>query len=923
MLLGRDAERQRIDQVLAGARGARSATLVLVGEAGIGKSALLAYAAEQAGGMHVLHARGIESEAQIPFASLLELVRPALGRLGRIPQPHAAALEAALALRPAGSYERFAVGAATLGLLAAYAEDSPVAVLIDDAHWLDRPSAEAVLFALRRMLSDRVAAVIAVRDGEKSVFGGADLPTIDIGGLTAEETRSLVPRLSAVTAHRLQELTGGNPLAIEELAGVGDDLMIVPADAPVQVPQRVAEAYVSRLKALDPAARRLLCLAAAAGSDDLRRLARAAESLGIEITELTLAERAGLISLRPGRVEFRHPLARSAIYAASDPEERRQAHHALAATLPDRDRDRRAWHLAAAAIGLDDSASSALEQAGTRSRERSAFATASAAYERAGRLASDPDRAGSMLLQAGEAAWHAGLGERAISLLDEARAASVEPMRRVAIDELIGHIATRRGPIMRGHEILVAAAREASADQAVAMLADAAAACFYAGEPVAMLDAARRAQQALPGTASPRARFLTALSTGMAEILGGDAGAGAAAITEAVEVADAFPEIQDDLRLLPWLAVAPLFLRESRTGRGLLEPALQTARSRAALDTLPFVLNLRARDYATTDRWNEAEMGYLEAIELSRETDQRTQLSFGLAGLAWLYARRGRTEDCRRIATEALELSRAVGARLHEVWAMAALGELELGLGNPAAASVWFTDQRVLLDQLGISDPDMSPAAELVDAWTRLGQRSLAGELADGFGAAASAKGQPWSLARAARCRGLLADDGDFDGCFVEALVLHAQTAETFEAARTQLAYGERLRRARNRRGAREQLRAALGTFETLGAEPWAERARTELAASGETLRRRDPDSLDELTPQERRIAQLLADGKTTREAAAALFVSPKTVEYHLRHVYLKLGVRSRSALTAALEPHSSSAMMPAARAAPPLVTGV
>jgi DNA-binding CsgD family transcriptional regulator len=318
------------------------------------------------------------------------------------------------------------------------------------------------------------------------------------------------------------------------------------------------------------------------------------------------------------------------------------------------------------------------------------------------------------------------------------------------------------------------------------------------------------------------------------------------------------------------------------------------------LGAMPFVLNLIARDQATTDRWTVAESTYREAIELAIESDQRTELVFGLAGLAWLQARRGRDRECRECAAETLRLSEQLGTRLHEVWATAALGELELGLGNADRAIARFERQTELLRELNITDADLSPAPELVDAYLRTGRTDEAQLVAARFADAAAAKGRPWSLARALRCEGLTLET-DFVERFEQALRHHAETPDAYETARTQLAYGERLRRARNRIKARIQLRAALEAFERLDARPWADRARTELAATGETLRRRDPATIDELTPQELQIAVLLAGGKTTRETAAALFLSPKTIEYHLRHVYQKLDIHSREELARAL----------------------
>jgi DNA-binding CsgD family transcriptional regulator len=417
-----------------------------------------------------------------------------------------------------------------------------------------------------------------------------------------------------------------------------------------------------------------------------------------------------------------------------------------------------------------------------------------------------------------------------------------------------------------------------------------------------MMAAAQRAQAALVDGVSVQARYLAAVTLGMARVLGGDAAPGAEAIQYAVELAEGAQELLEDLQMLPWLALGPLFLREAGTGRALLEQALKTARARSAVGALPFVLTLLARDQATSDRWAVAEATYREAISLARESDQRTDLGLALAGLAWLQARRGHVVQTRALAAEALEVALPLGARLYEVWSTAAVGELELALGDAAHAAERFEHQRALLRELGITDVDLFPGAELVEAYLRLGRENDAKLVCAQFTAAASSKGQPWSMARALRCEGLLADDSELAQPFEEALRDHAQTPDQFETARTRLAYGERLRRARNRVLAREQLRAALETFEHLDAAPWAERARTELAATGERLRRRDPSTLDELTPQELQIAMLLAGGRTTREAAATLFLSPKTIEYHLRNVYLKLGVHSREGLAGALD---------------------
>jgi DNA-binding CsgD family transcriptional regulator len=702
----------------------------------------------------------------------------------------------------------------------------------------------------------------------------------------------------------LYRATAGNPLALLELRSDAARLADAPLDMPVPVSARISSAFLRRAEALPEDARRALVLASASDSGDAAVLERAAASLAIDRAALDAAETAGLVRRVEGRLEFRHPLARAAVYGAARVEERRAAHRALATALPDRELDRRAWHLALAAAGADDAASSALEQAGARARERSAHAVAAAAFERSARLAQDDERRGRLLFAAANAAWLAGNAERTTSLLEEARATGGAADLLVRMEHLRGLVAARQGPVMEGFEVLSAAAEPAAEhdiELAVTMLAQAVDAAFFAGAPAEMLYAARRARELLPADASVHAEFLVTNAEGMAFVFGGEGERGIEAFRRCVELAESSVELRSDPRLLSWLVVGPLWLREADAGRALIETALETARAQAALGVLPALLERVARDHAAAKEWATAEVEFDEAIRLARETGQRTELAAGLAGLAWLEARQGREQACRAHAEEARTLSTEFGIGLYETWAIRALGELELALARPAEAALRFEEETARLRELGIGDVDTSPAAELVEAYLRLGRADDAAAKADEFEAQAAAKGQPWSLARSARCRGLLADEAELKGPFEEAIRLHERTPDAFETARTRLAYGARLRRVRRRVQAREQLRAALDTFDRLGAEPWSELARAELEATGETARRRDPSTADALTPQELQIAQLLAGGKTTREAAAALFLSPKTIEYHLRHVYRKLDVASRPELAARL----------------------
>ena len=415
-----------------------------------------------------------------------------------------------------------------------------------------------------------------------------------------------------------------------------------------------------------------------------------------------------------------------------------------------------------------------------------------------------------------------------------------------------------------------------------------------------MLEDATSACRALAPDDEGVEACMARLALGMALVLSGAGSDGPRELRAAIAMAG-YPLLLDGPPLTwRWALGAPLFLRESRTARESFERAIAVARERGVAGALSALVALLARDAATTDRWPAARARYHEAAELANDTGQPGEECAALAGLAWLEAREGREESCRAHAARALELAHAHGRGLYECWALAALGDLELALGRPAEAVGRLTDVSAALARLGIADVDLSPAPELVEALVQCGRDDEAALAAEAYAGRASAKGQPWALARAARAAGLVAPDDAFPALFEQALRRHDATPDTFERARSELAYGERLRRARRRGDARPHLRAAFAAFHQLGSEPWAERARLELAATGETTRKRDPSTLDQLTPRELQIALDLASGLTTREAAAKLYLSPKTIEFHLRSVYRKLGIASRAELAEA-----------------------
>ncbi len=861
--------------------------------------------------MRVLRATGLESEREVPFGMLLQLLRPALGALDGIPSIQADALAAALALpRPSASLDspdRFTIGAAVLSLLCRYAEDGPVAVVVDDLHLADTPSATALTFAARRLAADPIVVLLGVRspEGEPIVAG---LPSLAIGGLDLDSARSLLTQAGGDAASEDQVLllhraTDGNPLALLELRAADLDVVeSLETGLPLRVPRAVADAFGRRLEQLDAATRAVLLVAAVCGAD-MRMIGDACAALGVDDRRLGEAEDLALVTLRSGRVEFRHPLLRAAVYSGATVQDRRAAHRAAAEATPPADADRRAWHLSEAVWHPDAGVADLLAVAGEAAVARAAYSIASGAFERSARLSPDAADRAARLFSAADASWAAGSGDRALALLDErARdAGSVgsgsDGVREV---ELRASIAARTGSLRDALDLLlVAANRTESADDAAVALADAVHATYYLGDARTASALADRLESLEPTITKPRARALGLMATGMARILSGRGGA--EEIRAAVPLLETDPELTHDPRRLSWLLLAPLYLRDATSG-ARLRALVDEVRGRAGLGALPGVLFHLAVDQSTTgSSWGRAEANYTEAIRLATETGQATELAMSLAGLARLESRAGREGDCRSHAAAAQSLCAARDIHVGQVWVAHAVGDLELSLGHPELAVSRFSELVSLLDRLGLDDADLAPAPELVDALLRLGRRDDALEIATAYAGAATAKGQPWARARADRARASAAPDDEFEARFTSALDLHEQTLDRFEEARTRLAFGSRLRRAGRRVDARVMLRGAFESFSELGATLWRDQAAAELAATGEHVRAPGRDAVADLTPQELQVSLLLADGRTTREAAAALFLSPKTVEYHLRKVYTKLGIGSRAELAEAL----------------------
>jgi DNA-binding CsgD family transcriptional regulator len=573
----------------------------------------------------------------------------------------------------------------------------------------------------------------------------------------------------------------------------------------------------------------------------------------------------------------------------------------LAAQLTaERFADARAWHLASAALGPTEDVAVALESSGQRARERSAYAVAATAFERAAQLTGADNRRAERLLAAADSAWLAGSMERAFKSLEEAREIAQEPRVQAEIDQLSARVSMRHDPVTISHDTLVRAAdRIADIDpsRACRFLAEAADSLMFAAAASRMLETARRAFALAVELESDEIRFFTQMALGQALIVNGHGGEGADLIRSALSIMQASEALQHDPRLVSWAGRARLFLRDNSSGSELIHRAVDLAREQGAVSMLAVALNQLALDSATSDRWVEAYAQFAEAIRLARETGQSNDLCSDLAALSRLEARQGRAAECRAHAAEAQALARRLGLGMFSVWVSLALATLEAGLGDPSATIRHGEEANRLIHELQFNDPDVSPAPEMIEAYLHLGRATEARLAAEQCLHTALEKGLPWALARATRCLALVSVDDTYIRHFGNAIQLHSSTADSFELGRTHLCFGERLRRERRRAQARIQLRLAFDIFDRLGAVPWIARTRLELLATGEAAPRRKRTLIDHLTPQEFQIAQLLADGATTREAAAKLFLSPKTIEYHLRNVYDKLDVHTRADL--------------------------
>jgi DNA-binding CsgD family transcriptional regulator len=900
-LQGRSRECEAIDVLLNGARSSVSGSLAIHGEHGIGKSALLAYAADRAADFHVLWASGTPAESGLPFAGLDQLLRPALSHLEALPDVQRVALAGALGLAHKQAADRFLIGLATLSLLSELAEDRPVLGLVDDLHWLDEESADTLRFVARRVGGEGIALLLGTTQAEEARPGA--IRDMTIVGLDRVASDNLLIELSGTTPAPevrafLWEQTHGNPSALIEVANAltteqFEGIQPIPED--VRNGIALHHTHMNRARQLPEDSLNLLLIAAAEGTGDTAVTLRAAAALGIDSAALEPAELAGIVRVDRDGLVFQDPLLRSAVYEAAPFGRRQAVHRAVATALGDREPDRRVWHLSVATVGTDDDVADELERSAERARGRGGHAAASTALQRAADLTSDRAVAARRLATAASEALLAGRGDRAARLADGAAELVVDPAVQAQLDYTRARIEAGPGNRRIAFDLMLSASEAVkTGDPAFAtqMLVDAGRLAWIEADAPMMIEVGRR-MDALDLPADTPELFAVDLMKGLFRLLEGDPAMAAPLIGSSIERVD-----PQDPRQLHLAGVAAMFTRDDRMARELLARALSRAREIGGIGLIPPILFPVALLETWEGAYSAARVHASEGERLARDTGQHHLIAHFLGILAWIAAVRGEVESAMQFAAQTLELGREYRVRPSiaiGIWAMALS---DLGAGKWAEAAT------TLEAMVPLGAPDNHPvislqaSADMIEAAQRAERHALAQEIVETFAGFGRGIVAPWTLALLARGRALMAADaGEAVAAYEEALAHHANSDRRFEQARTHLAYGEQLRRLKRRSEARTQLRSALDIFERLGAAPWEERARSELRATGETARKRDPSTLDQLTPQELQIVRRVAEGATNKEVGAQLFLSPRTVAYHLRNVFVKLGISSRGEL--------------------------
>jgi len=899
-LLDRGREREMLDRLVAGVRAGQGRVLVLRGEAGIGKTVLLGYLSAAADGCRVARVAGVESEMELAFAGLHVLCAPMLGRLGQLPVPQRDALKTAFGMSAGPPPDRFLAGLAVLSLLADAAEEQPLLCIVDDAQWLDRVSLQTLTFVARRLLAERVGLVFARREpGAEHQFDG--LPELVIEGLAADDARRLLDAtipglLDGRVRDRILGEAGGNPLALLELPREWSAIAVAGGfGLPVEMPlaSRIEQGFVRRLGLFPAGTRRLLLLAAAEPAGDVPLLWRAAGRLGIGPGAAAPAEAAGLVEIG-AHVRFRHPLLRSAAYRAASAPQRREVHRALAdATDAELDPDRRAWHRARAADGPDEVVAGEVERSADRAFARGGLSAAAAFLQRAAELTPDPALRVERSLAAAQARLDVADAVSASDLLAVAGLGPAGELQRARLERLRAQIAfaSRRG--RDAPPLLLAAARRLGPlDAAMARetYLEAIASAMFAGRLGTGPDEREVAQAA---RASNRVPALGAADLLLDALVRRFTEGYAASVGPLSRALRAFGEPGgggEDRRWL-WLACRMAQdLWDDELWHLLATRGVLVARETGALHLLPNALNYLAA-------LNVHSGAFATAATLIDEVDSITQAT-GIPPLRYAAARLAAARGDQAPAQALLESGRQ--------------NATERGEGSAVGGTFWLTallhnghghyGEALAAARQACEHEDVMAygwaLVELVEAAVRSGQPDEAAAALDRLSERTQASGTEWALGVEARSRALLSDD---EARYRESVERLARSRAAVELARSRLLYGEWLRRENRRVDAREQLRAAHEMFSDMGAAAFAERARRELSATGETARKRTVETLDELTSQEAQVARLARDGHTNPEIGAQLFISPRTVEYHLHKAFAKLGISSRRELRRAL----------------------
>jgi GMP synthase-like glutamine amidotransferase/tetratricopeptide (TPR) repeat protein/DNA-binding CsgD family transcriptional regulator len=904
-LIGRDNERAHLGRALTVARQGGSAVIVVRGEAGAGKTTLLDDAVGEAGGLRVVRTRGADPDADQRFAALAELCAPLLDWLEQLPAARATALSSAFQLGArSGTLDRYAVYASVLDLLTTAAKETPILVVVDDAHLLDDASAEAIPFIARRLRIDGIALIIATESDD--VFAEAE--ELRLRGLDPTHAHALLAssfgaEFAQAVIERIVDSAQGNPLALLEIArDLTPGQRRAEASLDGSVPPSAEWVYLRRIEALPAETRQALLLAALTRNGKRETIARACSALGLDLRVLEPAEQAGLVVQDAARVVFCHELARTAVSYSALTAERRGAHSTLADVV---DGEQRLWHQAHAATGPDDAAADGLDGVATRARDQAAYAATAHALETAARLTSDPDRRAERLLRAAQNAHLAG---HVYAALDHIRVAleCVSARRlHIELEHTRGRIAARSGDAARARDWLTAAARSCETDEpakAAEILADAVLPSLRAGTPAVAVRLARRSVRLAQG-AGDRVALVSNLLLGMALIFAGEYSEGAA-LVDAVDAISRKGGADED-QPHPYLGAALALAGRNERAREVLTQRIAEARNAGAADLLPYALVRLAGVDLDTGRWRVAAAELAEAVQLAEETGNSADHGLALGTLAWLEAAQGHVDACRTHADDALELAGRLGGGSRLDRAAAALGLLELGCGRTERAILSFEEVRDLQQEAGWSDAARTPhrLPDLVEAYALVGRTREAQAALDCFSAEAARTGRPSALALAARSRALLAPDSELDARFTDALAADVETTGPFERARTEVLYGSRLVRAGRSVEAIKHLSAAVQVFERLGAEPWANRAREEIVAAGGAVPSPQINRLERLAPLEFEVALAAGGGAPVDDIAHRLFLGPRSARLLQASAMAKLGVESTAELVAVLGP--------------------